>query len=138
MGSTPPTTPPQKPDLAAGIVSESPAKSGPGPLTLTVTIKDKYVLYATYMPFIQGGGLFIPTKRKFKLGDDVNLVLALLDEQEKISVAVKVVWITPLGAQGNRSPGIGVKFIEEKPNTRNKIETLLAGMLNSENPTHTM
>ena len=62
---------------------------------LSLTIKDKAVLYAAYMPFIQGGGLFIPTNKQYQLGDEVFMLLKLMDEPEKIPVAGKVVWVTP-------------------------------------------
>ena len=54
---------------------------------LSLTIKDKSALYAAYMPFISGGGLFIPTKKDYKLGDEVFMLLTLMDETEKIPVA---------------------------------------------------
>jgi type IV pilus assembly protein PilZ len=77
----------------------------PGPRNgiLSLTIKDKSVLYAAYMPFIKNGGLFIPTNKSYKLGDEVFMLLNLMDEAEKIPVAVA--WIT--GAQGNRAAGVG-------------------------------
>jgi type IV pilus assembly protein PilZ len=106
---------------------------------LSVTIKDKNLLYAAYMPFVRNGGLFIPTSRSYELGDEVFMLLSLLDEPERIPVAGRVVWVTPQGAEGYRAAGIGVQFSEEdQGKTRDKIETLLAGMLQSERPTHTM
>jgi type IV pilus assembly protein PilZ len=106
---------------------------------LSLTIKDKSALYAAYIPFINGGGLFIPTKKDYNLGDEVFMLLTLMDEPEKIPVAGKVVWITPIGAQGNRAAGIGVQFSDQDDGAaRNKIEGLLAGALESDRPTHTM
>ena len=105
---------------------------------LSLTIKDKAVLYAAYMPYVSNGGLFIPTNKSYKLGDEVFVLLNLMDEAEKIPVAGKVVWITPKGAQGNRSAGIGIQFSEQDSLAVNKIETYLAGVLASERPTHTM
>ncbi|MCP5209079.1 MAG: PilZ domain-containing protein [Hahellaceae bacterium] len=105
---------------------------------LTLTIKDKAVLYAAYMPFIKNGGLFIPTAKNYHLGDEVFLLLNLMDEPEKIPVAGKVCWITPKGAQGNRAAGIGVQFNSEDEMAKNKIETYLAGALTSDRQTHTM
>ncbi|AJQ95327.1 PilZ domain-containing protein [Gynuella sunshinyii] len=105
---------------------------------LSLTMKDKAVLYAAYMPFIIGGGLFIATNKKFSLGDDVFLLLNLMEEPEKIPVAGKVIWITPRGAQGNRATGIGVQFDKKSSLAKDKIETYLAGALSSEKPTHTM
>lgn len=105
---------------------------------LSLTIKDKAVLYAAYMPFIKGGGLFIPTSKTYRLGDEVFMLLNLMDEPEKIPVAGKVAWITPRGAQGNRAAGVGVQFSEADNTARNKIETYLAGALKSDRITHTL
>jgi type IV pilus assembly protein PilZ len=105
---------------------------------LSLTIRDKAVLYAAYMPFIKNGGLFIPTNKVFAPGDEVFMLLKLIDESEKIPVAGTVVWVTPPGAQGNRAAGIGVQFNDVDGLARNKIETALAGQLNSDKQTHTL
>lgn len=105
---------------------------------LSLTIKDKAVLYAAYMPFVQNGGLFIPTNKSYSLGDEVFMLLNLMEEPEKIPVAGKVVWVTPKGAQGNRAAGVGVQFSDQDDTAANKIETYLAGSLDSDRPTHTM
>ncbi len=65
---------------------------------LSLSIKDKSALYAAYMPFIKNGGLFIPTNKQYKLGDEVFMLLTLLDEKEKLPVAATIVWITPTGS----------------------------------------
>ncbi len=111
---------------------------GAGKGILSLTIKDKAVLYAAYMPFLQGGGLFIPTNKTYKLGDEVFMLLTLMDEAEKFPLAGKVVWMTPNGAQGNRAAGIGVQFNDTDNLAQSKIETYLAGSLESDRSTHTM
>ena len=106
---------------------------------LSLTIKDKAALYAAYMPFVNNGGLFIPTNKPYKLGDEVFMLLTLMDDKERIPVAGRIVWMTPPGAQGTRSVGIGVQFAaQDKGNTRNKIETHLAGAMKADRTTHTM
>lgn len=106
---------------------------------LSLTIKGKSALYAAYMPFVKNGGLFIPTNKDYALGDEVFMLLTLMEEKEKLPVAGKIVWITPKGAQGNRAAGIGVQFSEQDGGkVRNKIETYLAGALKSDRQTHTM
>ena len=105
---------------------------------LSLSIKDKAALYSAYMPFVTNGGLFVATDKNYKLGEEIFLLLNIMDEPEKIPVAGKVVWITPQGAQGNRSAGIGVQFSEQDAAANAKIEEYLAGMLNSDRPTHTM
>lgn len=121
-------------DEAAGLPTSSRS-----PVKLSLTIKDKAVLYATYMPFIKNGALFIPTNREYQMGDPISMTLTLLEEPNTISVDGQVIWITPNGAQGNRAPGVGVQFIGEAGvQLRNKIETVLAGSLKADRPTHTM
>ena len=107
---------------------------------LSVVIRDKAVLHQSYMPFVKNGGLFIPTKKTYSLGNDVFVLLTLMEEQEKIPFAGRVVWITPDGAQGNRPAGIGVQFHNDSSGkaVRDKIENYLAGALKSDLPTHTM
>lgn len=105
---------------------------------LSLTIKDKVVLYSAYMPFVKNGGLFVPTNKSYELGDEVFMLLTLMEEPEKIPIAGRVIWVTPRGAQGNRTAGIGVQFSEQDAGANAKIEEYLAGLLTSEKPTHTM
>jgi type IV pilus assembly protein PilZ len=124
---------------AAPDPSQNSNKAAARPGVLSLTIRDKAVLYATYMPFVKQGGLFIPTNKPYKLGDEVFMLLSLMEETEKLPASGKVIWITPAGAQGNRAAGIGVQFQgEDGVKVRNKIETYLAGALQSDRPTHTM
>ncbi len=116
-----------------------PAGRDPRQGILSLTIRDKSALYAAYMPFVKNGGLFIPTNKTYNLGDEVFMLLTLMDSKEKLPVAGKVVWITPRGSQGNKTAGIGVQFSQlDKGATRNKIENQLAGALKSDRATHTM
>lgn len=113
--------------------------SGPGRKgIINLAVPDKNALYIIYMPFIKGGGLFIQTSRRYVLGDDVFIVLTLMEE--KLPFVGKVAWITPKGAHGNRMPGIGVQFASDPAarEVRNKIDAYLAGLVNSDRPTHTM
>ncbi len=112
---------------------------GPRQGILSLTIKDKNALYAAYMQFVRNGGLFIPTTKQYKLGDEVFMLLTLMDEAERLPVAGKIIWITPVGAEGNRAAGIGVQFSDQDGGAaRNKIEGYLAGALKSDRPTHTL
>jgi type IV pilus assembly protein PilZ len=107
---------------------------------LSLAIKDKGALFNAYMPFVRGGGRFVPTAKRYSLGDEVFILLSLMEEKDRLPVAGKVIWITPPGAQGNRMAGIGVQFNESSDGeaARTKIESILAGILTQERPTHTM
>ena len=105
---------------------------------LSLAIKDPSVLYTAYMPFIENGGLFIPMKKQLDMGEQVYILLQLIDEPEKIPVNAKVIWVTPNYSQGNRAPGVGVQFLDKDSPAKRKIENLLAEKLASNEPTHTM
>ena len=113
------------------------ASNKPGVLSLA--IKEKSALYAAYMPYVKGGGLFIPTNKSFKFGEEVFMLLSLVDDPMKLKVVGKVVWITPV-AQANRPQGIGVQFSEKDGGieVKNKIEAILGGALKANRATHTM
>jgi len=110
------------------------------PGVLSLSIKEKSALFAAYMPFIKGGGLFIPTNKSYKMGEEVFMLLTLMEDPSKLPVSGKVVWVTPTGAHGSRTQGVGVQFAfnESGKSAQNKIEGLLGGSLKSVRPTHTM
>lgn len=104
-----------------------------------VHYKDKNELYQHYMPYIENGGLFVATDKNFHLGEEVFLMVKLIDEPEKFTIAGKVIWITPTAAQGGKTPGVGVQFTsEESDEFRKIIETYLAGALDSDRSTETI
>lgn len=119
-----------------GKVARHPARPG----VLSLTIRERSALYAAYMPYVKGGGLFIPTNRSYQMGDQVFMLLSLMDDPGKLSLSGKVVWITPPGAQGNRQQGIGVQFEDSDSGraARNKIESILGNAMKSNRPTHTI
>lgn len=115
------------------------AEAAPRQGILSLSIKDKSTLYQAYMPFVTHGGLFIPTDRDYQMGQEVFMLLNLMEETERLPIAGKVIWKTPAGCSGYRTSGIGVQFSDQDGGVaRNKIETYLAGALGSDRATHTM
>lgn len=106
---------------------------------LSCAIEDVTELHKTYMPFIENGGIFVKTKSSYKIGDDVFLLLSILDD-EKTPITGKVVWITPDGASGLKHPGIGIQFTDnaEMSKIRTTIETHLAPFKGEHIPTETL
>ena len=101
--------------------------STPRPSVIQLAIKEKAALYAAYIPLFTEGGLFIPTARDYKLGDDVYVLLTLPDDPQRYPVAGKVAWVTPARAAGNRTQGVGIRFpADEKSKVlKIKIEEVL-------------
>lgn len=121
--------------MAAGPMAGVPRQG-----ILSLAIKDKGALYNAYMSFVKGGGLFVPTAKRYNLGDEVFILLSLMEEKDRLPVAGKIVWVTPPGAQGNRTAGIGVQFNETADGeaAKSKIEAMLGASLGAERMTHTM
>jgi len=116
------------------------ASAGARPGAISLNIKDKAILYAAYMGYVKGGGIFIPTARPYKLGDEIFMLISLSDDPTRLPVAGRVVWVTPAGCHGNRVQGVGVQFKEDESGlqARRRIEGLLGGHLQSARPTHTL
>ena len=95
---------------------------------LRIAIDDVAVLHATYLPFVSGGGIFIPTRPRHALGDEVFVLLGLPGDANRIPVAGRVVWVTPDGASGGKVPGIGVCFDDRDDVARKRIEAILASV----------
>lgn len=76
------------------------------------------------MSFLQYGDLCVPTTRPYRLGDEVFLLLTLMDEPEKLPVAGRVVWITPEGPRRNRQAGIGIEFSDGDVTINAKLKTI--------------
>ncbi len=107
---------------------------------LSLSIKDRQALFSAYMPFVRGGGLFVQSTKPFSLGDEVFLLLTIMELEERLPIPGKVVWITPRGSQGNRKSGIGVQFADtaDGAHARTVIESHLSILLQSQKRTHTM
>ena len=110
------------------------------PGVFTLVIRSKAALYAAWMPLLKGGGIFIPSNRAHSLGEEVLVLLSLLDDPNKIPLQGYVAWINPAHAAGNRPQGIGVQLQDNEVGRelRKKAERMLAGALQSSRPTHTI
>jgi len=106
---------------------------------ISFSITDKGALYAAYMQYVTNGGVFVPTNRGYELGDSVFMLLKLMEDQAPIPIDGKIVWITPPGSQGNKTPGVGVQFGEDRGRSpKTLIEEYLAASLQGDRDTHTM
>lgn len=110
------------------------------PSVIQLVFREKGALYAAYMPLLNDGGLFVPTTREYRLGDDIYLLMSLPDDPQRFPVAGKVVWLTPANASGGRTQGVGVRFPNDDK-TRQlkiKIEEILGTSISSAKPTQTL
>ncbi len=110
------------------------------PSVIQLVFREKGALYAAYIPIFSEGGLFVPTTREYKLGEDIYLLLSLPDDPQRFPVAGKVAWITPANASGGRTQGVGVRFPndEKSRQLKIKIEEVLGTSISSSKPTQTL
>ena len=110
------------------------------PSVIQLVFREKGALYAAYVPILLDGGLFVPTTREYKIGDDIYLLLSLPDDPQRYPVAGKIAWITPAHASGGRTQGVGVRFPNDEKTRllKLKIEELLGTQLQSAKPTQTI
>lgn len=116
------------------------SSSTPRPSVIQLAIKEKAALYAAYIPLFTEGGIFIPTTREYRLGDDVYVLLQLPDDTQRYPIAGKVAWVTPARAAGGRTQGVGVQFPKDEKSRllKNKIEEILGAHLGSDRSTQTI
>lgn len=117
-----------------------PAPAPARPSVIQLVFREKGALYAAYMPMFSEGGIFVPTTRDYKLGEDIYLLLSLPDDPQRYPVAGKVGWITPANASGGRTQGVGVRFPNDDKSRglRLRIEESLGTALSSAKPTQTI
>ena len=130
----------RSPAAAGASAATSASAAMARPSVIQLVFREKGALYAAYMPLFAEGGLFVPTTREYKLGEDIYLLLSLPEDPQRYPVAGKVGWITPANASGGRTQGVGVKFpTDEKTRAlKQKIEETLGTMLSSAKPTQTI
>jgi type IV pilus assembly protein PilZ len=120
--------------------SPPPSTAAARPSVIQLSIKEKAALYAAYIPLFADGGIFIPSSREYRLGDDVYVLLSLPDDPQRYPVAGKVAWVTPAKAQGARTQGVGIRFPadEKSRQLKLKIEEILGSSLGSDRATQTL
>ena len=90
------------------------------------------------MPYVQGGGLFIPSKQSVKMGEEVFVLATLPDQSQKIPLTGKVVWISQKQA-GMKPQGFAIQLSGEKGiYYKMEAEKLLAGSMSLDRPSFTM
>ena len=105
---------------------------------LQANISDRATLQASYMPFVQGGGLFVSSKQKVQMGEEIFVLATLPEQSQKIPLTGKVIWIS-YKQSGIKPQGFAIQLSGEKGNYyRMEAEKYLAGSMSSDHPSFTM
>ena len=98
---------------------------------LNLVLKDDAALHSSYMPFIRGGAIFVPTKdANLVFGDEVVVSMQLQSSNKKLAIPGKVVWIAPESCERG-TQGLGIQFAgTTKAKVKLIIETMLGNRAN--------
>ena len=97
---------------------------------IQVNIPDRATLQASYMGYVQGGGLFVPSKQKVKMGQEIFILATLPEQSQKIPLTGKV-GFKPQGFAIQLSGDKGIYYKAE-------AERILAGSMSLDRPSYTM
>lgn len=105
---------------------------------IQANIIDKDMLYQSYMPYVTGGGLFIPSKQSVKMGEEVFVLATLPEQSQKIPLTGKVIWISHK-QNGIKLQGFGIQLTGEKGIFyKSEAEKILAGLKATGRNSYTM
>lgn len=96
-------------------------------------------LYKSYMPWLKNGGLFLPTSKRFEMGQEILMMVVLPEIREKFPAAGVVSWVCPQNTTGHNKPGVGVEFTDgEGMALRSRIEGMITEQKKVGAPTYTL
>ena len=110
------------------------------PSILQLRFESQQELYRAYIPLFREGGLFIPTNREYRLGEDLYGLLSLPDDTQRYPLVGVVAWITPPESSAGRTQGVGVRLTADERGVRlkQKIEASLGPLLATRRVNHTV
>ena len=97
-------------------------RSGPRATTkIEIMFKEIGGFIKAYMLNVSNGGLFVKADDPLPLDSPVNLKLTLPGESEEMQIQGRVVWNNPKGRKDSFPKGMGIQFVEIKPEHAEKI-----------------
>lgn len=129
------------PQPASAPATAGASQKAPGRM-VSLRLESKPIIYASYMSFVEYGGVFLPSEDKFTMGEEILLVLELVGpgKTEKLFVKTNVCWINSNPSASGRPKGVGLAFTREESGLKAKaiFEGILTGLLANERPTYTL
>jgi len=108
-------------------------------IELTHEFTDLNALKNAFMPFVQDGGIFIPTDKIFHLNDSVKITVILPQTKQSFKFSGEVIWIMPKSAHNITQPGIGIQCRHDEGEVFKKVVLeLLAAVKDEGAQTDTM
>ena len=105
------------------------------PIELKVEYKKLNTFFADYTKNICKGGTFIRTKKPLDVGTVFVFQLAVPKLKEPIAIRGEVKWVKregeppPEGVPADHEPGMGIRFIYDTPDERERLEGAVEKMM---------
>jgi type IV pilus assembly protein PilZ len=97
------------------------------PVDLRVDYTTRDAFLANRVSNLSQGGLFIATESPLPVQSELDLVLTLKDEDERIRARGRVIWQYDIRKGTSRViPGMGIKFIDLSPDDSRRLVDFLA------------
>ena len=104
---------------------------------LTLTVGSASIAYKVYMPFVQGGAVFVPTDEEFELREEVRREVDFSESNQHFSIEGVVVWVSSTNDLARQ--GVGIKAGEGDGEALMKALEVAAGdLLKGEGKTFTL
>lgn len=107
------------------------AEDKPQRTILKLPLNDVAALHSSFMPFVRGGAIFVPTKSdSYHFGDEIIVSMHLKSTDKKLAIPGRVMWIAPESCERG-TQGLGIQFIgTTKAKVKLIIETMLGNRAN--------
>jgi len=89
---------------------------------IEIVFKEVGSFIKAYMLNVSNGGLFVKADDPLPLDSPVILRVTLPEESEEIEIQGSVVWNNPKGRKNSFPKGMGIQFVEIKPEHAEKID----------------
>lgn len=93
-------------------------------LTLQHAFPDLQSLKRAFMPFVMGGGIFIPTQNDYHLGDFIKTTITFPESKHDYTFTGEVIWISSKSLHNHAGVGITCNDDEGQAFKKATIEAL--------------
>lgn len=90
-----------------------------------VTFDSEHNFYAGFSENIGDGGLFIQSWAAHNVGDRLTMRVTLPDSDQPVEIVGEVRWMRTYDKHNDTPPGIGVAFVNLKPDVQHRIESFV-------------
>lgn len=94
---------------------------------LSVSLRTEESVAQCYMRRVRGGGMVIYNDDEFNIGDEVLIMLSMVNCDGRIPVSCRVVWINPKDGSGG-SQMIGLQFVNDRMGANEKMMKIVSSM----------